>query len=194
MGYVGTLEQLSDELLREAMEVNFFAAAHTIKCVLTGMRQRGCGHIIAVSSVGGAVGQPFNDAYCAAKFALEGLLESLAPVAQSVGVSISLVEPGPVATNFIANLQGLGEVFSGDPQDPYASAKANYLARLSTPERMSGMQTSSDIAAVLAEIVAAKSPFLRYQTSEWSAEFVATKVSDLSGAATLAMTSSWVKD
>ncbi len=194
MGYVGTLEQLSEELLREAMEVNFFAAAHTIKSVLSGMRQRGCGHIIAVSSVGGAVGQPFNDAYCAAKFALEGLLESLAPVAQGVGVSISLVEPGPVATNFIANLQGLSEVFSSDPQDPYASAKANYLARLSTPERMSGMQTSSDIAAVLAEIVAAKSPVLRYQTSEWSTEFVATKMSDLSGAATLAMTSSWVKD
>ena len=193
-GYVGTLEQLSEDLLREAMEVNFFGAAHVIKSVLSAMRQRGAGRIVAVSSVGGVVGQPFNDAYCAAKFALEGLCESLAPVAATVGISLSLVEPGPVATNFMANLQGLGDVLSGDPDDPYASAKANYLARLSTPERLSGMQTSGDIAAVIAKILAAESPALRYQTSTWSEAFVATKMSDLSGATILAMTGSWVND
>jgi len=193
-GYVGTLEQLSEDLLREAMEVNFFGAAHVIKSVLSAMRQRGAGRIVAVSSVGGAVGQPFNDAYCAAKFALEGLCESLAPVAATVGISLSLVEPGPVATNFMANLQGLGDVLSGDPDDPYASAKANYLARLSTPERLSGMQTSGDIAAVIAKILAVESPAFRYQTSTWSEAFVATKMSDLSGATTLAMTGSWVND
>jgi NAD(P)-dependent dehydrogenase (short-subunit alcohol dehydrogenase family) len=192
MGYVGTLEQLPDSLLREAMEVNFFGAAHTVKSVLPGMRRRGRGRVIAISSVGGAVGQPFNDAYCAAKFALEGLLESLAPVAATVGISISLIEPGPVATKFISNVKGLDHVFAGDPDDPFAVAKANYMARLGTPERMSGMQSSEDVAEVIAHVVRAKSPQLRYQTSEWSEQFVATKLSDTSGSATVAMTTSWV--
>jgi NAD(P)-dependent dehydrogenase (short-subunit alcohol dehydrogenase family) len=194
LGYVGTLEQLPQALLREAMEVNFFGAAHTIQSVLRGMRNRGRGRILAVSSIGGAVGQPFNDAYCAAKFALEGLLESLAPVANTVGISISLIEPGPVATKFIANVQGLAEAFAAGADDPYASAKSNYMARLGTPERMSGMQTSLEVAEVIARVVADEAPALRYQTSTWSSDFVATKLSDLSGAATVAMTSSWVRD
>jgi NAD(P)-dependent dehydrogenase (short-subunit alcohol dehydrogenase family) len=194
MGYVGTLEQLPEALLREAMEVNFFGAAHTIRSVLRGMRTRGSGRIIAVSSIGGAVGQPFNDAYCAAKFALEGLLESLAPVANTVGISISLIEPGPVATKFIDNVQGLAAAFAAGPDDPYASAKANYMARLGTPERMSGMQTSLEVAEVIAQVLADEAPALRYQTSAWSTDFVATKLQDLSGAATVAVTSSWVCD
>jgi NAD(P)-dependent dehydrogenase (short-subunit alcohol dehydrogenase family) len=194
MGYVGTLEQLPEALLREAMEVNFFGAAHTIQSVLPGMRTRGSGRIIAVSSIGGAVGQPFNDAYCAAKFALEGLLESLAPVANTIGISISLIEPGPVATKFIANVQGLEAAFAAGPDDPYGSAKANYMARLGTPERMSGMQTSLEVAEVIAQVLADETPALRYQTSAWSQDFVATKLQDLSGAATVAMTSSWVCD
>ena len=193
-GYVGTLEQLEFSKLREAMEVNFFGAAQMVQAVLPHMRANGSGKVIVVSSVGGAVGQPFNDAYCAAKFAVEGLLESLHPVAASVGISISLVEPGPVATKFIANLQGLDEVLSGDPSDPYASAKANYMSRLGSPERMAGMQTSMDVAEVLVDIVNDPSPKLRYQTSSWSTEFVATKLSDLDGSAVAQMTGAWVAD
>ena len=193
-GYVGTLEQLNEQLLREAMEVNFFGAASMIKAVLSVMRRAGSGRIIAISSVGGAVGQPFNDAYCAAKFALEGLLESLAPVAKTVGVSVSIIEPGPVATNFVANLKGLDAVLSGDPHDPYGSAKRNYLTRLSSPERTAGMQTSADVAAVICQVVVAEEPLLRYQTSSWSNEFVAAKLADLTGSMTMAMTFEWVKN
>ena len=50
------------------------------------------------------VGQPFNEAYCAAKFAVEGFMESLAPVAATVGVHVSVIEPGPVATEFVNNV------------------------------------------------------------------------------------------
>jgi NAD(P)-dependent dehydrogenase (short-subunit alcohol dehydrogenase family) len=193
-GFVGTLEQLDLDALRRALEVNFFGAAQVIQAVLPGMRTRGHGRILAVSSVGGAVGQPFNDAYCAAKFALEGLLESLAPVAATVGVAISIIEPGPVATKFIANVQGLDAVLDGGADDPYASAKANYMARLGSPERMVGMQTSEDVAEVIAEVIDATTPALRYQTSPWSTGFVATKLGDVTGDAVISMTSAWVAD
>jgi hypothetical protein len=59
---------------------------------------------------------------------------------------------------------------------------------------MSGMQTSLEVAEVIAQVLADATPALRYQTSPWSKDFVATKLQDLSGAATVAMTSSWVCD
>ena len=62
------------------------------------------GRIITVSSAGGLVGQPFNDAYCAASVAVEGFLESLAPVAKCLGIQASLIEPGPVNTVFVSTV------------------------------------------------------------------------------------------
>src|ERR1700712_1459842 len=81
LGMAGTLEELSIDDLREVMEVNFFGAARVTKAVLPSMREAGGGRIIAMSSMAGAFGQPFNDGYCASKFALEGLYEALHPVA-----------------------------------------------------------------------------------------------------------------
>ena len=190
-GHVGTTEELVFDDLRACMELNFFAAAHIVQAVLPSMRARHAGRIIVVTSIGGVVGQPFNDAYCAAKFAIEGLLESLHPVAAAVGVQVTVVEPGPVATKFIDNLTGLDSVFSGD-DGLYAVEKAAYLARLGSPERLAGMQTSEDVAQVLVGLVESDSPPFRAQTSSWSTEFVGVKLGDLDGSATTGMTSSWV--
>ena len=77
------------------------------KLALTPMRLAGSGRIVTVTSVGGAVGQPFADAYCAAKFAVEGLMQSLAPVAANFGIGVSVVEPGAVASDFVANVAGV---------------------------------------------------------------------------------------
>jgi len=59
---------------------------------------------------------------------------------------------------------------------------------------MAGMQTSEDVAAVIAEVIADEAPALRYQTSAWSTAFVATKLSDVTGSAVTTMTGSWVTD
>ena len=83
-GGVGTAEQLSMEQIRAQLEVNYLAPVHLAKLVLPGMRERGHGTILTVTSVGGAVGQPFADAYCGAKFAVEGFMQSLAAVADSI--------------------------------------------------------------------------------------------------------------
>ncbi|MCX5511550.1 SDR family NAD(P)-dependent oxidoreductase, partial [Pseudomonas sp. BJa3] len=70
-GAVGTLEQLSDADLQDQLETNYLSVARLTRLVLPGMRERGSGRIVTVTSVGGAVGQPFADAYCGAKFAVE---------------------------------------------------------------------------------------------------------------------------
>lgn len=77
-GHVGTLELESVADVREVMEVNFFGVLNVSKAALPHLRATG-GRLITVTSVGGVIGQPFNEAYCAAKFAVEGYMESLAP-------------------------------------------------------------------------------------------------------------------
>ena len=106
-GAVGSLEQLSMDDLRAQLEVNYLGVAAMTKLALAPMRLAGSGRIVTVTSVGGAVGQPFADAYCAAKFAVEGLMQSLAPVVANFGIGVSVVEPGAVASDFVANVAGV---------------------------------------------------------------------------------------
>ncbi|MCI4067112.1 SDR family NAD(P)-dependent oxidoreductase, partial [Micromonospora sp. R77] len=102
-GHVGTLEQETIDDVRAVMEVNFFGVLHVSRAALPHLRAAR-GRLVTVSSVGGVVGQPFNEAYCAAKFAVEGFMESLAPLAATVGVTVTVVEPGAVASEFVTNV------------------------------------------------------------------------------------------
>src|SRR4029453_1645304 len=114
--------------LSEGMELNFFGAARVTKAVLPAMRAAGTGRIITVTSLNGVVALPFSDAYNAAKFAVEGLMESLATVMREFGVYISVLEPGPVRTAFFANVGGHVDHISDD--DPYAELINRFNARM----------------------------------------------------------------
>jgi hypothetical protein len=81
-------------------ETNFFGLAALMKRVLPGMRARGYGHIVNISSIGGLVGNPGTGYYCATKFAVEGLSQSLAKEAGPLGIRVTLIEPGPFRTDF----------------------------------------------------------------------------------------------
>ncbi len=186
-GHVGTLEQESVEDVRAVMEVNFFGVLHVTKAALPLLRASG-GRLLTVTSVGGVVGQPFNEAYCAAKFAVEGFMESLAPVAATAGVSVSVVEPGAVASEFVSNVR-----LADDPLEqagPYAPALSAYLDR--TRGAFANAQTSQDVADRITDLLAAERPPFRLLTSDAARAFVATKLKDLDGAAVQTLTSAWV--
>ena len=93
-GAVASLEQLTMDDLRAQLEVNYLGVAALTKLVLAPMRLAGSGRIVTVTSVGGVVGQPFADAYCGAKFAVEGLMQSLAPVVAQFGIGVSRCRAG----------------------------------------------------------------------------------------------------
>ena len=84
-GHRGTLEQLTMDELSQAMALNFFGVARVTKAVLPAMRAARTGRVITVTSLNGVVALPFSDAYNAAKFAVEGLMESLATVMREFG-------------------------------------------------------------------------------------------------------------
>ena len=125
-GSVASLEQLSLDDLQAQLDVNYLGVAALTRLVLPHMRRAGRGRIVTVTSVGGVIGQPFADAYCGAKFAVEGLMQSLAPVVARFGIDVSVVEPGAVASEFVANVAGVvtpqGEPTLPDESedDPYA--------------------------------------------------------------------------
>jgi NAD(P)-dependent dehydrogenase (short-subunit alcohol dehydrogenase family) len=186
-GYLGTTEQTSMEDVRHVFEVNFFGTWQVTKAVIPHMRAAGSGHIISVSSIGGLVGQPFNDAYCAAKFAVEGMMESLAPVLQRFGVHVSLVEPGAVNTEFVANV-GVTFGLPMGTTDPYSPMLTSYLS--GTEAAYAGAQTGDDVAAVLVAVAADAAPHLRYQTSDSIRQLTGLKYVDPTGDSVVQLTGS----
>ena len=187
--YVGTLEQISDADLAWTMDVNFTGVARLTREVLPHMRRQGGGRIVTVTSVGGVVGQPFNDAYCAAKFAVEGLMQSMHPVVAAHGIKVSVVEPGAVASDFIANAgDSVGARTTNE--DAYTPQIMNYVER--TSGAFAAAQTPQDVADVIAGIVAADEPAFRYQTGERSTMFAAMSISDLDGSVVTGATAAWV--
>jgi NAD(P)-dependent dehydrogenase (short-subunit alcohol dehydrogenase family) len=183
-GHRGTLEQLTMDELSQAMELNFFGVARVTKAVLPAMRAARTGRVITVTSLNGVVALPFSDAYNAAKFAVEGLMESLATVMREFDVYISVLEPGPVRTAFYANLGGHVDNVSGD--DPYVELINRYNARMAALG--SSGQSAESVADVIREIAADPSPALRYQSSEQSRAIAAQKLVDTTGRSILAGT------
>ncbi|MFJ8492649.1 SDR family oxidoreductase [Streptomyces sp. NPDC094038] len=188
VGQLGTVEQIGVAAFRSVLETNFFGVVQVTLAVLPHLRARG-GRLITVSSLGGIVGQPFNEAYCAAKFAVEGFLESLAPVAASTGVQVSVVEPGPVASEFVASLvpsvPGLIE-----NAGPYEAAFKAYFD--TTAGLFDQAQSPAEAAAVVIDVLTSDKPAFRVQTSELARELAGIKLSDVDGSAVQAFTTPWL--
>ena len=188
-GHVGTIEEESLDEVRDVMEVNFFGVVAVSRAALPLLRASR-GRLVTVTSVGGVVGQPFNEAYCAAKFAVEGFMESLAPVAATVGVRVTVVEPGAVSTEFVANV---GVERSAPPADsPYRAAFDAYVARTTAAFSPGHAQTPESVADVIVEVLADERPPARVQTSESARGFAGVALSDLDGSVVQAITSVWV--
>ncbi len=95
---VGAIEETTDEELRALFDLHFFGPAALTRLVLPPMREQRGGAIVQMSSVGGQTTAPGFGAYCATKFALEGLTETLRDEVQPFGIHTLIVEPGAFRT------------------------------------------------------------------------------------------------
>ena len=102
-GQPGAVEDLTRDAMRAQFETNLFGTMELTNRVLPIMRRQGHGRIIQNSSVLGLVAMPYRGAYNASKFALEGLTDTMRLELRSSGIHVSLIEPGPIISNFRAN-------------------------------------------------------------------------------------------
>lgn len=144
----GTAAETDVSVVRRIMEINFFGAVQLTKAVLPAMRERGEGHIVVVSSVTGKFGTPQRSSYAASKHALHGWFDSLRAEVQNEGIGVTLVCPGFVRTNVVANALTADGSPTGDeaeekgiPPEECAEAIADALRRETAERYVGGWET-----------------------------------------------------
>lgn len=115
-GWYGSIEGMDDSSLRAMFELNVFAVLSVTRAVLPGMRARGDGWILNVSSVAGLVSAPGFGYYSATKFAIEAITDALRDEVAAQGISVLAVEPGAFRTN----------AYAGFANEPVAEAIPDY--------------------------------------------------------------------
>ncbi|GJH22553.1 SDR family NAD(P)-dependent oxidoreductase [Caballeronia novacaledonica] len=108
----GVFEDATDAQIRRVFETNVFGLMDLTRAVVSGMRTQGSGHIINLSSIVGRLSGPLLAYYSATKFAVEGLSEALAGELTDFGIRVTLIEPGPYATDFAS--RSLDPIASSD--------------------------------------------------------------------------------
>lgn len=175
-GFIRSTEQATEEDIQWVMDVNFFGMVRCVKAVLPFMREARNGQIINISSVGGLVGQPFNELYCAAKFAQEGYTESMATYIQpNFNIRFSLVEPGGIRSEFASSILKQVEQSGGMYQDDYLPILNQYVQGSGSRTDSGAYQTPDEVAEVIVDCINNENPPLRIRTSQWANDFCQLK-------------------
>ena len=175
-GFVRSTEQASEDDIQWVMDVNYMGVVRCTKAVLPFMRSARSGHIINISSVGGLVGQPFNEIYRAAKFAVEGYTESMASYIQpSFNIKFSLIEPGGIRSEFGNNVLAQVAQSGGMLDDEYLPILQKYIGGVQGRSETGVYQTCDEVAKVVLDCVNHPNPAVRVRTSDWSNAFCELK-------------------
>ncbi len=174
-GFAKTTEQTTEKEMQWVTDLNYYGVVRCTKAVLPNMRKFKNGRIINITSVGGLVGQPFNEFYCAAKFAVEGYTEALASYLEDdFGIKFSIVEPGGISTEFVKSAMAK-TLTDGEMTHPdYAHIFQKYMTgiqRRSSDSSEITFQTPDKVASVILDVANSKNPPLRVRTSEWAENF-----------------------
>jgi NAD(P)-dependent dehydrogenase (short-subunit alcohol dehydrogenase family) len=170
-GHFGAVEELTEDELRRHVEVNFFGVVNVTRAALPQLRRQRSGHIVQMSSLNGIEGMVGAGAYCAGKFAVEGLSESLAAEVAHLGIKVTIVEPGPHRTEFASERSAA----VADAIDDYAESVGR--AREAFAD-MDGSQPGDPrrAAAAIIEAIEADDPPLRLPLGRMAFENIRAKL------------------
>lgn len=175
-GLVRTTEEASLEEIQWQVDVNLMGVIRCTKAALPWMRKARSGHVVNITSVGGLVGQPFNEIYCATKFAVEGYTEAMASYIQpEFGVTFTLVEPGGITSNFAANVLAQFESTGGMRDDEYSPLLQRYIGNAQSRMGEGVYQSAEEVAQVVVDCLNDPNPPLRVRTSAWAEAFCELK-------------------
>ncbi len=178
-GFAKTTEQATEAEMKWVTDLNYFGVIRCTKAILPHMRKEKSGRIINITSVGGLVGQPFNEFYCGAKFAVEGYTEAMASYVEDYfGIKFSIIEPGGIITEFMKSTMNK-TISNGQMAHPeYLPIFQKYMAGI---QKRAGegtersYQTAIEVAEVILKVAESENPPLRIRTSEWAENFCKIK-------------------
>jgi len=160
---IGSLEDTTIAEAKAQLETNFFGALRVCRAVLPVMRRQGTGYIVSVSSIGGLIGLPFQSAYSASKFALEGAMEALRMEVRPFGIQVVLIEPGDFQTEITTQRQKAEKSIGNSA---YYNTFQKVLRIVESGERKAS--TPEPIARLINSIIHMNSPRLRYTVGTFS--------------------------
>jgi NAD(P)-dependent dehydrogenase (short-subunit alcohol dehydrogenase family) len=162
-GLFGAVEEITEQQLRDQLETNLFGVFHVTQAALPILRQQGSGHIIQVSSGGGVMAFPGLGGYHASKWALEGMSDALAQEVASLGIKVTLIEPGGFATDW-----GTASAIVAESNPAYDGMRAAMADMAETVE----LPKPEGFGAAILALVDAEQPPLRVFFGEMPHQFV----------------------
>jgi len=156
--FAGFFEELSPEQVRNQIETLLFGPMNVTRAVLPVMRKQRSGLLLTISSTAGIAGQMFCTAYAAAKFGLEGWMESLTPEIAPFGIRTLLVEPGFFRTELLTNDS---TTYAQPSLDDYAEKTREIVAAWKGMDGKQGGDPAK-LADALVELVALRDPPTRF--------------------------------
>jgi NAD(P)-dependent dehydrogenase (short-subunit alcohol dehydrogenase family) len=161
-GQPGALEDVSRDALRAQFEANVFGWHDLTARVIPAMRRQGEGRIVFCSSVLGLMAAPYRGAYCASKFAIEALADTLRMELDGTGIKIVLIEPGPIATRFVEHALAAYRRHIDIEASPHREIYRARIARMEEGGQHSFKLGPEAVAAKLVQALESKSPKARY--------------------------------
>ncbi|MDN3609322.1 SDR family oxidoreductase [Vibrio ostreicida] len=163
-GQPGALEDLPTQALREQFETNVFGWHELVKGILPIMRQQGHGRIIQNSSVLGFAAMKYRGAYNASKFAIEGWTDTLRLELADSNIKISLLEPGPIETQFRSNALKALMKWIDTQNSVHQKAYQQQLSRLDNETSNNSFVLPADAClAPLIDAIESNKPKIRYR-------------------------------
>ena len=156
-GMFGPVEEITTQEVKKQFETNFFGTIRLIKAIVPIMRKQGNGTIVNISSMVGRFGVPLNSAYVSSKFAVEGLSESISFELEEFGISVIVIEPGVVRSDFFHNVKVKGMNLES-PYHELMERRVNFLDKA----MKNSLTSSYDVADTILEALNSKDPKFRY--------------------------------
>lgn len=183
-GFLSTIEEAGDEQIERQFAVNLFGPLRLVRQVLPGMRARGKGMIVNVSSTAGSRGIAGSGYYCASKAALESMTEALAGEIGPLGIRAMIVAPGPFRTDFMG--RSLDQPVA--PIEAYASVSDQRRRYIDT----SGEQRGDPVRAarIIVDAILSDDPPMRLPLGSFACQTISNayreKLTDIARSAALA--------
>ncbi len=158
----GAIEAVSLDAVRQQFDTNVFGYLRMIQAVMPGMRRRGTGTIVNLSSLAGRVTMPGAGAYAASKYAIEAISDALRFEARGFGVRVVVIEPGPIKTAFTETANAAIPADAAGPYGAYHAAVAKGDAE--TDESFLAGKPEQ-VAATIERAITADRPRARYRVT-----------------------------